>query len=524
MINRNKVTILAAILLSVASILCMWLRIKYTWQADWTDNTRTWRLTYDISFFSTKADRIQIAIPDSNPNNRIWRETFSHEGILVDLLRNKRTKGRGASVVSMPGHKQGWFFAQFDIYRKAGQQPTVSVAEEKMSTNDRAYYLRDEKEIQIQNPILTNILKQLSGQKITKPELLNSIFDYCVENITKGPKDTFSDAASTLEHNTGTTLGRARAMVALCRASKIPARLVAGFILENTPQAQVHYWVEAFAQKSWQSYDPENGYSIQLPINFLPVGRDNIDIVRGIEALDYQSGFSIRQLLPPASLSFSQEPGVSNIIDLTRLPPSMQTVASLILLLPLAALITTIFRNIIGIQTIGTFSPGLIALSFVNADWRTGTVVFFIILSAGILSRLILNKLQLLMVARLSIILTLAVLCMVAAVSVLDYLSLTPSASAVVLPIVILTIMIERFNIIAEEDGLPNALKMFAATIFVAICCFLVMKVDWFGRIVLIFPEIQLFNIAILLSIGRYSGYRLSEIWRFHDITQTSTD
>jgi len=112
-------------------------------------------------------------------------------------------------------------------------------------------------------------------------------------------------------------------------------------------------------------------------------------------------------------------------------------------------------------------------------------------------------------------------LCMVLAVAVLDYLSLTPSASAVVLPIVILTMMIERFNIIAEEDGLPNALKIFALTIFVAASCFLVMKVDWFGRTALIFPEVHLLNIAILILIGRYSGYRLSEIWRFRDITQT---
>jgi hypothetical protein len=295
---------------------------------------------------------------------------------------------------------------------------------------------------------------------------------------------------------------------------------VSGFILENNPQAQLHYWVEVFAKENWQAYDPENGYSVQLPITFLPVSRDSIDIVRGIQTSGYQSKYSISRLLP-SSLASSQDKGLWNIVDLTRLPPSMQEIVSLILLLPLAALITTIFRNIIGIKTVGTFTPGLIALSFIHADWRTGTMIFFIVLCVGILTRLILNKLQLLMVARLSVILILAVLCMVLAVSVLDYLNLTPSASAVVLPIVILTMMIERFNIIVEEDGLPNALRVFATTILVAVCCFLVMKVEWIGRTTLVFPEVQLFNIAILLLLGRYSGYRLSEIWRFRDITQT---
>ena len=204
------------------SILCVWLRIKYTNKPDWAHGTKAWRLTYDISFSFTKGDRIQIAIPESNPNSRLWRESFSHEGILVDLLRNKRTRGRGASIVSMPGHKQGWFFAQFDIHTKADQQAKVDISEEKISTNDRVYYLRNEKEIQTQNPMLSDILKQLSKQKITKSDLLNRIFDYCSENITKGPKDSFSDAVNTLEHNKGTTLGRAKAMVALCRASKPP--------------------------------------------------------------------------------------------------------------------------------------------------------------------------------------------------------------------------------------------------------------------------------------------------------------
>ena len=519
MINRNRAAILTVAILTVMCAMCAWLRIKYTWKPVWAHGSGACRLTYDISFSSAKGGKIQIAIPDSTSYSRIFQETFSHQGIWVDLLRNKRTRGREASVVSMAGHERGRFFAQFDIQMKPDQQSKLPAVEEKMSANDRAYYLRTEKDFQITSPGLSSIMNQLANEQITKTELLTRIFDYCAENIIKGEKDTFSDAANTLEHGFGNTLGRARAMVALCRVSKIPARVVAGFILENTQEAQVHYWVEAFSPKKWLSYDPENGYSAQLPVTFLPISRDSIYIVRGPDTLIYQSRYSIRRLLPPNSFVSSQDSQLWNIVDLTRLPPSMQEIVSLILLLPIAALITTIFRNIIGIQTFGTFTPSLIAMSFLHADWRTGAMVLFIVLSVGILARWLLNKLQLLMVARLSIILALAVLCMVLAVSVLDYLSLTPSASAVVLPIVILTMMIERFNIIAEEDGLPNALKTFAITILVAACCFLVMKVAWVGRLALIFPEVQLFNIAILLLIGRYSGYRLSEIWRFRDIT-----
>ncbi len=520
MINRNRAAILTALILTAAGSLGLWLRIKYALKPAVSQGGRTWCLTYDINLSSTREGKIRIALPDSTPYSRIYRETFSHQGIWVDLLRNKRTQGREASVVSMAGYQRGRFLAHFDIQLKPAQQSKLPAVEKKMTANDRAYYLRAEKDVQITGPGLANILDQLSNEQMTKTELLARIFDYCAENIIKGEKDIFSDAENTLEHGIGNTLGRARAMVALCRLSKIPARLAAGFILENTQEAQVHYWVEAFSQKKWLSYDPENGYSAQLPITFLPITRDSIDIVRGPDTFGYQSRYSIRRVPVSASFISSEESRLWNIVDLTRLPPSMQEIVSLILLLPLAALITTIFRNIIGIQTFGTFTPGLIAMSFIHADWRTGALVLFIVLAVGLLVRLGLNKLRLLMVARLSIVLTMAVLCMVLAVSVLDYLNLTPSASAVLLPIVILTMMIERFNIIAEEDGLPNALKIFAATILVSVCCFLFMKVEPVGRLVLIFPEVQFINVAILLMIGRYSGYRLSEIWRFRDITQ----
>ncbi|MFW6158655.1 MAG: 7TM domain-containing protein [Planctomycetota bacterium] len=104
----------------------------------------------------------------------------------------------------------------------------------------------------------------------------------------------------------------------------------------------------------------------------------------------------------------------------------------------------------------------------------------------------------LLLVPRLSLILSLVVLMLALAVSVLDYLGLTPSARAVILPLVILTMMIERFHITAEESGLRRSLVLLA----------------------LAFPEGLLFVGAPLILVGRYSGSRLTELWRFRDLAR----
>lgn len=518
--NHNRASILTALVLVIMSITCIGLRIKYTRKPYLSKGFRAWRLTYDISLTTIKGGKAHIAIPQDTSRIRIYRESFSHRGIWVDTLMSRKTLEREASVVPVLGYERGRFIAEFDMTPRANRKAKSTFADTKLSAEDRSHYLRDEKAIQVASPEVSNIVIQLQRGQTTKADLLESIFEYCSENITRGGKDAASDAKSTLKQGFGSTLGCARAMVALCRAGKIPARLAVGFILEDAQNARTHYWVEVFSKKNWRPYDPENGYSGNLPISFLPIRRGGIEIVRTSKACSYESKYSIHRLSPPPTLAESQDNRLWGILDLTRLPSSMQTIVGLILLLPIGALITAVFRNIIGLRTFGTFTPSLIALSFVQADWRTGVVVLSVVLCIGVLARLLLNKLKLLMVSRLSIILTLVVLCMIMAVSIMDYFRLTPSASAVLLPMVILTMMIERFNITCEEEGYLQALKILTGTLMVVICCFPILRVEEVSRLVLTFPEVHLFTAALLLLIGRYSGYRLSELWRFRDFAK----
>ena len=218
----------------------------------------------------------------------------------------------------------------------------------------------------------------------------------------------------------------------------------------------------------------------------------------------------------------SRQGGPLDIVDLTLLPIGMQETLAVLLLLPAGAFITALFRNVVGLRTYGTFTPCLLALSFVYADWRAGVAVFALVMVVGLACRSLLNRLKLLMVPRLSAVLTLVVLCLAAAVAVLDYLGLTPSARAVVLPLVILTMVIERFYISSEEDGHRDALKTLAGTLVVAFCCFLLLRGETLARLALSFPEGQLFIMSALILVGRYSGYRLTELWRFREVVRRS--
>ena len=521
MIRHRQLVLWTVVILIILGGLFVITRIKMIRKSYSPRGESVWRLVYDIDFSTTSRGKISIAIPDNRYNIRIFRETFAHRGLWMDILRSKKTLAREALVVPLIGHKQRRFIAKFDVDLNVDKQLNKIAPQKKLSAEDRAFYLRDKKTIQVSSPQVADIINQFTKEKTTKNKLFELIFDYCSENITQGARNSPSDAMSTLQQGIGTALGRCKAMIALCRAVKIPARLVTGFVIQHSLDAKIHYWVEAYSQKQFLPYDPTNGYFGELPANFLPIRFGDTKIIKSSNRLDYRSKYSIQRLLsPPVLTAFNHEASWLSIFDLTRLPPSMQEILTLILLLPLGALITAVFRNLVGLETYGTFTPSLIALSFVQADWRTGMVAFFIVMGIGVLGRIFLNKLRLLMVARLSVILIMVVLCMIMAVSILDYLGLTPSASAVLLPMVILTMMIERFNVTAEENGNQEAFIIFVWTLVVAICCLLILRIEYIGRLLLMFPEIQFFNAAALLLIGRYSGYRMTELWRFHDITQ----
>ncbi len=254
-----------------------------------------------------------------------------------------------------------------------------------------------------------------------------------------------------------------------------------------------------------------------MPYNFVPLNRDGTEVVRFIGTREHNTVFTITRLPDGPALFGPESARAWQIFDLTRLPLEMHDVLAIILLMPLGALVTTVFRTLVGLRTFGTFTPTLIALSFIFADWRTGVFVFVLVLGVGLVSRAALERLKLLMVPRLSVILTLVVFCLVFVVSLLDYLGLTPSAQAVLLPMVILTMTVERFYLTSEEDGVGFALKLMAGTVFLAFCCYLVLRWKAVGAFFFVYPEAHLFTIAVLVLAGRYTGYRLTELWRFGD-------
>jgi hypothetical protein len=87
-------------------------------------------------------------------------------------------------------------------------------------------------------------------------------------------------------------------------------------------------------------------------------------------------------------------------------------------------------------------------------------------------------------------------------------------------PIVILTMTIERMSLVWEENGAREALQQAAGSLAVGTIAFLIMNIPQLEHLLFVFPEMLLVVLAATLLLGRYSGYRLTELWRFRALAQ----
>src|SRR4029079_8971743 len=94
-------------------------------------------------------------------------------------------------------------------------------------------------------------------------------------------------------------------------------------------------------------------------------------------------------------------------LSLYHLAPGDRRLVEVLLLMPIAALIVCLFRNVVGLGSFGTFAPALIGLAFHDLHSLPGIFVFVSILLVGWLMRRLLDYYHLLQVPRTAVMLTL---------------------------------------------------------------------------------------------------------------------
>jgi hypothetical protein len=350
---------------------------------------------------------------------------------------------------------------------------------------------------------------------------VRAIFDYVKElkNDPAGP----SSALQCLTKSRGDAAGKSRLLVALCRNRGIPARLVTGLILTRDRQQKLHFWAEAWVNESWLPLCPTYDYFDvrEFPGNYLVlhIGDNSPFQLHGVDRFTYQ--FHVENRHGGAGSADLARPAKNFWRNLSfyALRPAEQHLVKFLLLLPLGALIVSVFRIVIGVPTFGTFAPALIGLAFLDLKaLPIGLSIFVLTILVGWGVRHLLDRYHLLLVARTSILLTLIVVFLIGVIVVAGRLGVAATHFISLFPLVILTHLVERFWTLEIEDGPRTSFKTLLGTLVTGLAVSLALSPPAIGNWMFRYPETLGLVVAVQLPLGRYTGYRLAELYRFQEL------
>jgi hypothetical protein len=194
---------------------------------------------------------------------------------------------------------------------------------------------------------------------------------------------------------------------------------------------------------------------------------------------------------------------------------------TLVALLPFCALLIVLLRVVVGLQTLGTFGPVLLAIGFVQSGLVVGVVLTLGLLALGMLTQVVLGPAKLPRVARLGILVGL-VAAVLAGLQASSSTVGTLASWGAALPVVVTATVVERLWESWDADGFRAAAIDGAVTLAVAVGVAGLMlspPVRYLAEVV----PIAFATACVLWTwvAGSYKGLRVTELLRFRGATAT---
>jgi len=210
--------------------------------------------------------RIRYSFTIQNMKNKLIKSlVFKSPAPLTDHWYQKCTSFKTSHEYKMDKDLLNNQILKFDFHNIAPYEARVVYIEANIqigayiSKKMNANYLMQSPLIESNSTEIQNLSKTLKTDNIMKTA--KKIFSYVSKRISySGYIKRDRGALYALKHKKGDCTEFAYLFTALCRASKIPARPIAGYICEDncllTP-VNYHTWAEFYANNKWYLVDPQ---------------------------------------------------------------------------------------------------------------------------------------------------------------------------------------------------------------------------------------------------------------------------
>lgn len=193
----------------------------------------------------------------------------------------------------------------------------------------------------------------------------------------------------------------------------------------------------------------------------------------------------------------------------------------LILLLPLVTTVISAIRQLIGLRGFGIYLPASLAVVFVATGPVIGIALFLIIVFVSTFTRMVLRRLKI----KLQYLPRMSLILWAVSLGVLGVLFLTPVirspglTNVSIFAVLILALLTEDFIRIQLGKSVKTAIKLTSETIILSIISYLFLTFEFVQAFALLHPEIYLLIVFVAdLLLGRYTGLRVMELWRFRKL------
>ena len=448
---------------------------------------------------------VTLTLPSATPGFGRLQEDFVSRGFGLDVQENSFLRKATWTIRRVSGTQTLYYRAQ--IYRDRNQQEFAPVP---------AYPDVPE----LEEPFAT-ALQSITDEVRSRSANIASFAAAVLARINSASPSAEIRLFLNAPEFGGDKVGIARTLLA---GARIPTERINGFLLtEDEPNATPVTWLAVHNEQQWLFFDPQSGRQY-LPENLLVWwrGGDSPVEVSGAELQSLE--WSVRRneigslALAEQRAERHQFPFVN--FSLLSLPVQTQSVYSVLLLVPVGAFVMVLLRNVVGVRTFGTFMPVLIALAFEETGIGAGLLLFAIVVALGLVFRFCLERLRLTLVPRLTAVVTIVVILMIGLSMLSARLGWEVGLSVGLFPMVILAMVIERMSIIWEERGPQDAVLEGAGSALVATLAYLVMGLEQIRYMTIVYPEFLLIVLGLTILMGRYSGYRVTELFRFRDLAR----
>jgi hypothetical protein len=488
----------------------------------------TWKVTMLVQGKSAGDARLVTAVPLDGPRQHVVSEQCAGEEFSARPQVKPGGDRRTILWDQRPGSAAGPVRVRYDCYctvQAAPARPSGVVLDGPTHVKPKlGEFLKNDPGIEADDVVIAACVRDLTAGVDRPTDQAQALFRFVEQDIVSEPSiaGLSFGAVECLKQGVGDSAGKSRLLTALCRNCGIPARLVTGLTLTKDDEQLPHVWVEAWLRDHWLPMCPYYHHIGHVPRTYLVFGYGDLRLVRGRNVSGLTCAFHVARL--PANAAPAPDETWPHCLftrlSLHALPPAEQRLAEFLLLLPVAALVICVFRNVIGVASFGTFGPALIGLVFREMGNVLGIAVFAGLILAGWRCRRLLDRFHLLQVPRTALMLSVVVVMLIGLIAAASHYQYPITKYVSLFPVIILTGMMERFWTLEEEDGARTSFRTLLGTLFIAAAVAVVVSAPWVSATLAQYPEALGLVMAGQMLLGRYTGYRVAELYRFRDFVE----